>query len=181
MDIEKENMKQDTISIFEHRKMRQNRKILRYRACLSQLAVVCVNLKNLNGELLSYNFCQFFGESVKSLNVIRGAIQMEIQKQSTAGWVDKDIQKGSAFTTSSHSLVNQRNVALRSRVLQMLHSFCEVLLSELHILNYEHISDATYEILGKLMDMYASLRHEILKEQDLQTQCKPDRILQKVS
>ena len=93
--------KENPIPIFEHRRMRQNRKILRYRACLAQLAVVCVNLKNLNGEILSYQFCQFFRESVEALNVIRGSIQLEIQKQSLAGWIGKDKRKGSAFTGNS--------------------------------------------------------------------------------
>ena len=167
--------------IFEHRKMHQNRKILRYRACLAQVAVVCVNLKHLNGELLSYKFCQFFKENVKSLNRIRYSIQMEIRKQSAAGWVGKDMQKWTAFNRNPQALLNQRSTTLRSRILSILHAFCEVLLSELHALNYEHISDTGYDVLGKLMDIYGHLRHEVIKEQNLQTQCKPDRILQKVS
>ena len=181
--MEQKKITENSIPVFEHERMRQNRKILRYRACLAQLAVVCVNLKNLNGELLSYQFCQLFREKVNALNAIRGLIQLEIQEQSLTGQIKKLTGGGnrSSFTGNSHALINQRNVTLRSRFLTMVHSFCEVLLSELHILNYEYISDRTYEALGELMDLYANFRHEIVREQDLQSQRRPEKILQKVA
>lgn len=179
--MEEMNEKGKVIHIFEHKKMSQNRKILRYRSCLAQLAIVCVNLKSLNGEILSYQFCQFFKKSVETLNAIRASIQLEIQKQSKAGWIQKENRRGKASIAVAHALTNQRNVTLRSRILVILHSFCEVLLSELHTLNYEHISDKTYEMLGELSDLYTRFHREIIKERDMQSQCKTERLFQKAS
>ena len=175
-----EKVTKNTIQIFEHNSNNQNRKILRYRSCLAQLAVVCVNIKRLKPENLSVNFCYFFKNNLKPLTEMRQAVQIEIQKQSELGWISKETRPRNFYSTS-HLLAGPSATEARVKIYLAIRYFCDVLLSELHVLNYEHLSNEIHENCGKIMDFYTSFRHEIAKEKELQSQPKIGRFLRKAS
>ncbi len=149
--------------------LRQNQKTLRFRAGLAQLAVVCVHLRNINGELLTPHFCQFIKNSVGSLNRFQEAIQAELKKQSLSKISLQNKRNVDTYsTTSSRQLIHQRYAPLRTRLLGSVHIFCETFLNELHQLNYEHLSESTYKILGEVIDFFTNFKNEINKEQEAQ-------------
>ena len=119
-------------------RLNQNRKILRYRACLAEVAIVCVNFKGINGELLSYDFCHFLQESVTSLNRFREEIGIEIQRQAGIDWDDKRKRHDRIMkiTTSGFSTFQKKSPSIRARLLDSIRSFCEMLLADLHLLNH---------------------------------------------
>ena len=167
--------------VSDQSRMQQNRKILRYRASLSQLAIVCVNLKHLNGEYLSMNFCQYFKDKLKNLQRLHKSIKDEINRQLLAGCIQKSNKKHNIYYSSSHALANQRFAPLRAKFLMAIHGTCDTILSELHFLNYEYISDHTYAVLGELIDIYGELREKIAKEREEQSQRRVDTSLENVS
>ncbi len=175
-----EKVTKNPAPIFDHQRLQQNRKILRYRACLAQLAVICVSIKRLNPEYLSYDFCQFFKDHVQSLTNIRKSIQEEIQRQSELGWISKEIRPRN-FYGSSHLFSSPNATPARARIFIAIRFFCDILLSELHVLNYEHLSDASYTTCGEIMDFSTLFRCEITKEKELQSQARIGKVLRKAS
>ena len=160
--------------ISETKWLLQNQKILRYRSSLAHLAVVCVHIRNINGELLSVHFCNFIKINVLKLNNFHEVIHEEISRQSSSNIISKEKKSriDTYSTTSSRQLINQRYAPLRTRLLGTLHNFCENLLSELHQINYEYISDVTFKTFGDLIDFFVNFKNEIQKELLSQNQNK---------
>ena len=167
--------------LFEKNRFAQNRKVLRYRGSLAQLAVVCVNLKSLHGHLLSGRFCEFFQNNIKTLTELRDIFRNEIIDQEKWGWINQRNKATAAFGYGSHMLLYQKSSSLRSRLLSVIYFFCDSILNNLHSLNYAYLSDKCYLSLERLNDLCTILREEISLEREVQTQCRGDQTLKKAS
>lgn len=163
----------------------QNRKILRYRSCLAYASIVCTNLKHLKADLLSVSMCEKMGRHIKEYIDFRVSIQEEIRGQELLQKNVADRYKQQVWSSPIQGLrsnLRQRRPGLqgnptRFHFLATVYSYAEGLLSDVHMLNYEHLSDSIYEVLGQIILTQMQFRNEIQNEREMQSQRKTGKLV----
>ncbi len=160
----------------------QNRKILRYRSCLAYVSIVCTNLKHLKADLLSVTICEKMAVRIKEYIDFRVAMQEEIKKQELLHKNVSERRKKQIWSSPIQGLRRGLQInTTRFHFLATVYSYAEALLSDIHMLNYEHLSDHIYGILGQIVLTQMQFRNEIREERDLQSQRKTSKVVYKAS
>lgn len=152
------------------RSVKTHNSILRHRFCITQLAVVCVNIKCLKGKLLSATFSAFLKDNLNLLDKVCTIIKTEFSESvSKIPLLGNNLREVLSRINADNSSIKKKPGANSILLIKLFIYYCETMLSYMHAIEHHDFSKELYIILGDLTGFCTELREEIKRERNVQS------------